>query len=203
MAKQLMHPSGLFGRYVMGRVLNRLTSHHCSLVREELAVGAKDRVLEVGFGGGALLAQLCQEAPEGFVAGVDVSDEMLAAVKRRLRSRIASGQLAVRHASVESLPFGDAEFDKACTVNTTYFWQDLAAGLSELRRVLRRDGRLVLGFVSADDMVRDGLDRHGFACHSPEQLTAAVAAASFRVRRLRSGSDSRGTFHVLAAERAG
>ena len=63
--------------------------------------------------------------------------------------------------------------------------------------------RLVLGFVSPDDIRRDGLDRHGFAHHSPEQLTEALGVASFTVGQLRSGSDSRGTIYVSTAERAG
>jgi SAM-dependent methyltransferase len=127
---------------------------------------------------------------------------MLALATTRLRKPIAAGRVVLQRGTVEALPFGDARFDKDCSVNTTYFWRDLATGLSEFKRVLRPAGHLVLGFVSADDMVRDGLDRHGFACHSTEELQAAVAAASFDVRQLRSGSDSRGTFYVLTAERA-
>jgi arsenite methyltransferase len=203
MARQLGRPSGWFGRYVMGRLLNRKTALHNELVRLELAVAPGDRVLEVGFGGAALLERLGNEATSGLVAGVEVSDEMLALATKRLRNAITAGRVVLKRGSIEALPFGDAEFDKACSVNTTYFWPDLAGGLAELRRVIRPGGRLVLGFVSAADMVRDGLDRHGFACHSTEQLQAAIVAASFSQRNLRSGSDSRGTFHVLAAERAG
>jgi ubiquinone/menaquinone biosynthesis C-methylase UbiE len=187
----------------MGRFLNRKTAAHNELVRQEQAVVSSDRVLEVGFGGAALLERLGEEVTSGFVAGVEVSEEMLALAARRLRRAIATGRVGVKRGSIEALPFAEAEFDKACSVNTTYFWPDLAAGLAELRRVVRPGGRLVLGFVSADDMVRDGLDRHGFACHSTEQLTAAVEAASFSLGRVSSGSDSRGTFYVLTAERVG
>jgi arsenite methyltransferase len=203
MARQLTRPSGLFGRYVMGPLLNRRTSRHCGVVREALAVGAADRVLEVGFGGAALLGLLCQDASKGSIAGVEVSDEMLAAARRRLRGPLASGRLTLARASVESLPFADAEFDKACSVNTTYFWPDLGRGLAELSRVTRRGGRLVLGFVAPQDLLRAGLDRHGFSPHSPEVLSAALSASGFEPQELRSGSDSRGTFFVLCAERAG
>jgi arsenite methyltransferase len=202
-ARQLGRPSGWFGRYVMGRFLNRKTAAHNEVVRQELAVAPEDRVLEVGFGGAALLERLSAEVSHGHVVGVEISDEMLALGRKRLRGPIAAGRVVLRRGSVEALPCGDGEFDKACTVNTTYFWPDLAAGLSELRRVLRPGGRLVVGFVSPDDIVRDGLHRHGFARHSTEELTIALRVASFSVGQLRSGSDSRGTFYVLAAERAG
>ncbi len=202
-AKQLGRPSGWFGRYVMGRFLNRKTAAHNEMVRQELAPAPGDRVLEVGFGGAALLERLSAEVSNGSVAGVEISDEMLALARKRLRGPIAAGRVVLTRGSVEALPFGDEEFDKACTVNTTYFWSDLGAGLSEVRRVLRPGGRLVVGFVSPDDIVRDGLHRHGFALHSAEELEVALQAASFTVGRLRSGLDSRGTFYVLAAERAG
>ncbi len=203
MARQLGRPSGWFGRHVMGRFLNRKTAAHNEMVRQELAVVPGDRVLEVGFGGAALLERLSAEVSPGIVAGVELSDEMLEQAKRRLHEAIAAGSVVLEHGSVEALPFGDAEFDKACSVNTTYFWRDLAGGLSELRRVLRPGGRLVLGFVSPDDIRRDGLDRHGFAHHSPEQLTEALGVSSFAVGHLRSGCDSRGTFYVMTAERDG
>jgi SAM-dependent methyltransferase len=168
----------------MGRFLNRTTAAHNGVVRQELAVVSGDRVLEVGFGGAALLERLCGEASPGSVAGIEPSDEMLALATKRLRKPTAAGRVVLRRGSVETLPFGDAQFDKACSVNTTYFWPGFAAGLSEFRRVLRPGGRLVLGFVSADDIVRAGLDRHGFAYHSTEQLEAAGA----RGRLVRRGA---------------
>jgi SAM-dependent methyltransferase len=45
-------------------------------------------------------------------------------------------------AAAESLPFADASFDAAMGVLTMHHWTDLAAGLSELRRVATR--RVVL-----------------------------------------------------------
>ena len=36
-----------------------------------------------------------------------------------------------------ALPYGDASFDKAFTVNTVYFWSDPTRGCSEILRVLQ------------------------------------------------------------------
>ena len=201
MARQLARPSGWFGRHVMGRFLNRKTAAHNDMVRRELGVAPSDRVLEIGFGGAALLEQLGTEARDGTAVGVEVSDEMLASGNKRLRKLVATGRVVLKQASAEALPFADEEFDKACTVNTTYFWPDLHAGLSEVRRVLRPGGRLVVGFMAPEEIIREGLHRHGFSLHSPEELALALRAASFTVGELRSGSDSRGTFYVLTAVR--
>jgi arsenite methyltransferase len=201
LARQLARPSGLFGRYLMGRFLNRKTADHNAMVLEDLGVEPKSRVLEVGFGGGALLENICQKASSGLVSGLDLSEEMLALARARLRGLIESGRLEVRQGSVESLPYRDGEFDLACSVNTTYFWPDLARGLAEFHRVIRPGGRLVLGFVAVEDITRAGLDRHGFLRHSPDELKAALVAAGFRPGSLRSGTDTRGTFYSLSVER--
>lgn len=202
MAKQLGHPSGWFGRYVMGRFLNRTTAVHNGLVRRELAVCPGDRVLEVGFGGAALLERLGREAAPGLAAGVEISEEMLARAAKRLRKAIAAGCIVLKRGSAGALPFDDAEFDKACTVNTIYFWPDLVAGFSELGRVLRPGGRLVTGFDSAEDLVRAGLHRQGFACYPVQQVELALVDASFEVSQLRTGTDAWGMFHVITAIRA-
>ncbi len=202
LARQLAHPSGFFGRFVMGRFLNRTTADHTAMVFDDLQVMPASRVLEVGFGGGALLERLCVAASGGFVAGVEVSHEMLARARSRLGRDIDSGRLDIAEASVERLPYADASFDRACTVNTTYFWPDLAAGLRELHRVLRPGGRLVVGFVSPEDMRRDGLHTQGFSMHSPAELAKALALAGFSPGPLRSGHDRRGQFYSLVAARA-
>jgi hypothetical protein len=49
LARQLALPSGLFGRLVMARFLNRLNSHHNDMVLKDLALESSSRVLEVGF----------------------------------------------------------------------------------------------------------------------------------------------------------
>jgi arsenite methyltransferase len=201
LARQLARPSGLFGRYMMGRFLNRKTADHNALVLEDLAVQPNSRVLEVGFGGGALLEHICERASSGLVSGLEVSEEMLALARARLRPLIGSGRLEVRLGTVESLPYRDGEFALGCSVNTTYFWPDLARGLAEFHRVTRPGGRLVLGFVAAEDLTRAGLDRHGFLGHSADELMAALLAAGFQPGSLRSGTDTRGTFCSLTAER--
>jgi SAM-dependent methyltransferase len=48
------------------------------------------------------------------------------------------GAAPVVRAAAEALPFGDATFDAALAVATIHHWEDLAAGLAELRRVASR-----------------------------------------------------------------
>jgi ubiquinone/menaquinone biosynthesis C-methylase UbiE len=81
---------------------------------------------------------------------------------------------------VQQLPWEDGAFDAALGVHTLYFWRDVGAALTEIRRALRPGGRLALGFVSADerpDPQRYPSDVYRF--QTREALADALAAAGF------------------------
>ena len=202
LADQLARPRGLFGRLLMGRFLNALNSDFNNLILQDLAIEPTSRVLEVGFGGGALLRSLCDRSSMGFVAGLELSDEMVARSRLLLRNQIDAGRLELRQGSVESMPFEDEQFDRACAVNAIYFWPDLVSAMREFRRILRPGGLLVLGFLSEEDIGRAGLDRHGFQRHAPDAIEKALQATEFETVSLNSGSDTRGTYFSLVARRS-
>ena len=202
LAKQLARPSGFFGRFVLGRLLNVLNSAHNQLVLEQLAINSADRVLEVGFGGGALLERIVQLVPDGSVAGVEISEEMISNARLRFRAQIGAGRLELRYGKVELLPYPDSSFDKACSVNTIYFWPDLDVALREFSRVICPGGMLVLGFTSNDYLRRFGLDQLGFLLRSSDELAVALAAQGFRPGLLQSGLDMRGAYFAFPAVRS-
>jgi SAM-dependent methyltransferase len=75
------------------------------------------------------------------VVGVDVSPEMLA----RARSRVP--EAAMIEADLQHIPAGDAAFDLVVSGLALAHLADLAAGVGELARVLRRGGRLVISVL--------------------------------------------------------
>jgi 2-polyprenyl-3-methyl-5-hydroxy-6-metoxy-1,4-benzoquinol methylase len=96
-----------------------------------------DRVLDVGCGEGHLTAEL---ADAGFsVVGIDVAEEPL----RRARARRSA--LDLRVVPVEGpWPLGDASFDLVWAGETIEHVANTAGWLSEVRRVLRSGGSLLL-----------------------------------------------------------
>jgi arsenite methyltransferase len=201
LADQLAHPKGLFGRLFMGRFLNVLNSDFNNLILQDLAIEPTSRVLEVGFGGGALLQSICDRTPLGFVAGLELSEEMIARSRLLLHGQIDAGRLELRQGRVESMPFENEQFDRARAVNTIYFWPDLGGAMREFRRILRPGGRLVLGFLSDQDIGRAGLDRYGFQRHPADAIEKALKETEFEAVSLNSGSDTRGTYFSLVARR--
>lgn len=92
--------------------------------------------LEIGVGTGRFAA------PLGVEVGLDPAAAMLARARQR-GIRVAQG-------IAEALPFADHSFDYALMVVVLSFLDDPAAGLAEIRRVLRLAGTLLIGFIDRD-----------------------------------------------------
>jgi arsenite methyltransferase len=144
----------------------------------ELGVSDQDRVLEVGFGGGALLRALL-DATSGQVVGADVSDAALARGRRRFAAELAEGRLLLLHSSAEALPIPDASADKAVSVNSLYFWPDIEGALAEFARVVRPGGRLSLCFEPPEELRKWPGHRYGFRLLEVETIKALLEAAGF------------------------
>jgi ubiquinone/menaquinone biosynthesis C-methylase UbiE len=204
-ADQLRNPSGVFGRVVMSRFFDRSSRAINQLTMRSLTLAPTDRVLEVGFGAGDLIAHMAPVVREGLVAGVDVSPDMVAVGAKRLASLVKSGRVELRCASVEALPYEDGHFTKACTVNTIYFWPEPEVALEELRRVLRPGGTLVIGFSPAEAMRKmpKRLTEHGFTLYEPEEMRRLLEHAGFGGIGMAPGSGPRGEFVCAVATKRG
>jgi arsenite methyltransferase len=190
MARQLAHPSGLFGRLFTARWLDKANVAMNKLTLDQLSIKPEDRVLEVGFGGGDLLEQILSTQPSKYVAGIDLSVDMVNVVRRRLRRYILDGKAEVRCGDIEALPFGDGEFTKLCSVNTLYFWRDPSAALAECRRVLKRDGRILLCFNSKEDLALWPGHKHGFRLYDLAEVEDLLKLAGFTAIEVTSAKDS-------------
>jgi SAM-dependent methyltransferase len=111
-------------------------------------------VLEVGPGPGVLLGMLARTARH--VTAVEPSREMRALVIRAHARAIADGRLDVRAGDAGATGLPESAVDLVVSVNTVAIWPDLDAGVAELRRVLRPDGRLVLSWHGGERPTRVG-----------------------------------------------
>ena len=172
---------------VLGRVGGRLMSLDRGLpawVLDILDVDPSDSVLEVGSGPGVGLELAAARAHEGRVVGVDPSETMLAMAHRRNRARIEVGRVELRLGTVDKLPFDDAAFDKAMTMNSLHLWPDPVAGLREVRRTLRTGGRIAVAITRFSYASPDRFEQHlidsGFAdirVYTGDQGTCALGRA--------------------------
>lgn len=138
--KQLGHPSGLTGRLIL-RMLNRVNSNMNSHALAALDIRAQDKVLEIGFGGGALMADILAAEQSILATGCDISKLAVRSARRRFK---ADKRARFEHISGENLPYDNSQFTKVVGVNVIYFWQDQRKLLGEVLRVLENGGRVVI-----------------------------------------------------------
>ncbi|CAM4217230.1 Ubiquinone/menaquinone biosynthesis methyltransferase ubiE [Mycobacterium basiliense] len=113
------------------------------------------RVLEVSFGTGWLLTRY---AANFETHGVDLNERMVHIARRNLQRAGVVAEL--RRANVEQLPYPDGLFDTV--VNTMAFsgYPDGERAMSELSRMLRPQGRIVLvdiGYPRNGNLLGSGL----------------------------------------------
>jgi SAM-dependent methyltransferase len=120
---------------------------------ELMAIPVRARVLDVGCGSGWATRLLAEKARDGRVVGVDIADEM---IKLARESSTLFSNVEFQVASAERLPFGDGEFTHAFSMESLYYYADIAGALREIQRVLKPGGL----FVTVVDLYRENLPSH-------------------------------------------
>jgi demethylmenaquinone methyltransferase/2-methoxy-6-polyprenyl-1,4-benzoquinol methylase len=107
----------------------------------ELSPGG--RALDVATGTGDLALELANRvAPGGEVVGVDFSEKMLELARAKAGARVP--RVRFEHGNALALDYADAEFDAAAVGFGARNFSDLQRGLSEMARVVRPGGRVVV-----------------------------------------------------------
>lgn len=137
-------PTGWLGR-LAGWIMTRKNLPLNRLAVQTMEARAGEHVLEIGFGPGCALALLSAAVgPDGLVAGVDRSPEMLAAATRRNRPAVHGGRMRLTTGTADQLAWPEASFDRVLSVSNVQFWQPATRSLAEILRVLKPRGRLVI-----------------------------------------------------------
>lgn len=175
-SRQSGHPTGLIGR-IFGRAMVKDTAAANDLAIELLELHQPATVLEIGFGQGRTAAVLIQQRHR--VLGVDPSTTMVAQATARNRAASRDGRATLVHGDGITIPFADHTADAAFTVHTIYFMPDPAATLTDVARVLRPGGRLVIACRTSDTPFPAWMDPDIYRVPTLTQLDAMLHAAGY------------------------
>ena len=131
------------------------------------------KILDVGCGTGANLEMLAQF---GVSEGVDVSDDALEFCKKK--------GLKVHRGLAEQLPFEDESFDVVTALDVVEHLDDDVAGLKEMNRVLKNDGRTLI-FVPAFMWlwgVQDDISNHRIR-YTRKEIVDRLKSVGFEIER--------------------
>jgi ubiquinone/menaquinone biosynthesis C-methylase UbiE len=198
MAAQLRQPTGWFGSLFLSRMMNRVNRQIIDSTLELLDFQPQHHVLEIGFGGGSALTRLSQRLTSGLATGVDFSAGVVRQAESRFQREIAAGRVRVLLGDVSQLPFADAAFDRAFTINTIYFWPDTLQGLGEVRRVLKDGGIAIIALRAKETMQKYSITKYGFRLFSAQDMDALLRQAGFRNVRIEQRHQGEFISEILA-----
>lgn len=161
--------SGLCRSWVQSRRVKQIGKH-----------GQVGRALDIGCGTGDLLLTLQKKGWETY--GVETSENGAKIARKRLGQQIYNKELVECH-------FPDEHFDLIVLWHVLEHLLEPKRDLAEIRRVLKKDGGLVLALPNADSLLARFCRRHWYhwdvprhLCHySPKTLNRLLHEAGFAI----------------------
>ena len=176
---QARKPSGIIGRFLMTKIFNDGNAELNSFVKAMLGLQEENKVLEIGFGPGKLINEMAAITTDGVVTGIDFSQVMLEKASELNKQYISKGKVILCKGECSSLPFDNESFDKLCSINTLYFWKEPDTNFSEMFRVIKSGGKIVIGFRDDKQMKNLNLSADVFSYYSQEDVVNMLAEAGF------------------------
>jgi SAM-dependent methyltransferase len=180
LGSQLRNPSGHAGS-IVGWLMGWINDEPNRLAIDALDPGPGESVLELGFGPGWGLRTIAARARGARVYGVDQSARMLQQAQRMNEVAVSRRRMVLVRGAFSPLPWIDEMFHKVLLVNVVYFFDADGRDISEIYRVLRSGGRLVIYVTSRETMKKwpfAGPDTH--RTFDARDLASLLENAGFR-----------------------
>ena len=113
------------------------------LLLERAAIGAGERVLDIGCGGGAIVCEAARRCAPGQAMGIDLSPQLVEIARRRA-DREGLGNVEFRHGDAQTMALGPGAFDVAISRYGVMFFEDPLAAFTGFAMALAPGGRLVM-----------------------------------------------------------
>lgn len=143
--------------------------HEMELVMELAAPKAGEKVLDVGVGTGIFALELLRHGVD--LVGIDISEKMLDAARSK-------GVGNVRLGDAVSLDFPAESFDLVISITALEFIGDYEKAISEMMRVCRKGGRVVVGTLGSGSLW--ALKRSRAARNDPDSVFRHARFYSFK-----------------------
>ena len=178
LAAQLRKPHGFMARKV-GQQMNAVNRSLYEGAWKALELNDGMCVLEIGFGNGLFFGELLKLGKGLTLHGLDFSQEMVQQATANNPALISSGTLSLVHGASDRMPFADAQFDRVFCINVIYFWDDPAAHLREVRRVLKPGGTFTAVLRKRSSMEKLPFASHGFTMYEQADWEQVLRANGF------------------------
>jgi demethylmenaquinone methyltransferase/2-methoxy-6-polyprenyl-1,4-benzoquinol methylase len=111
---------------------------------KELEATQPKRILDVATGTADVTIMMAKQLKVDKIIGMDISKEMLAVGRKKVLKKELADTITLEHGDSENLPYEDNSFDAATVAFGVRNFEDLKKGLSEIKRVIKPGGQLVV-----------------------------------------------------------
>ncbi len=185
--RQLSFPEGARG-VEMGVMMNETNINMTMASIEALDPKPNDTILEPGHGNGGHIPRLLSLAPGLHYTGLEISPTMHEEA-RKLTAAVPAGRIHLQCYDGLRIPFPDEAFDKIFTVNTIYFWKNPKAMMTELSRVVKRNGIVVITYANKDFMKHLPFVGDRFRLYDDDDLRALVDDSPLHAKNITHHSE--------------
>ena len=169
-SKQAKEPFGWVGKVIMSKVFDYGNTFLNTFMLEVLALKENDHILEIGFGTGKLIFNMAKLINGGLIEGIDISNTMLVMAKKKTKKHIDTGKVIINQGDFENFTYNDNSFDKICSSNTIYFWQNPDIYIKKIQRILKPGGKVVLAFEDKEQLEKRTLDSEIFKFYGLDEI---------------------------------
>lgn len=150
-------------------------------------IDSQSTVLDIACGTGEFERLLLGKNPTQRITGIDISEKMLDIAKEKYR---VYSNVEFHQTSANSLPFASHTFDVAVCANAFHYFEQPLVALSEIKRVLKPNGKLIILDWNKDflicricDWILQIFDPAHQQCYTQEELHQLLISANFNICR--------------------
>jgi ubiquinone/menaquinone biosynthesis C-methylase UbiE len=183
-------PHGWFGSAI-GTRMSRQHQPEMEWTLTLLRIQPQGHILEIGCGAGKAIERVAELVSQGQICGIDLSPTMIRVARRRNHRNVIAGKVDLYQGTVVALPFAHQQFDAIFSIHSVYFWPDQHQALSEVYRVLKPQGSIVLTFSPGTISAHEDLIAPPGRARLQESISADMARIGFTTVTLHHGPQSR------------
>ena len=134
-----------------------------------------DVVLDIGCGSGNSCRTAAAVVTGGRVIGIDPTSAMIRIAKEESENCPYKNRIQFMDGSAEAVPLENSSVTTAMAINSLHHWDDIDAGLNEVKRVLLPEGH----FFIADELKKDGTTHGDGLLADPAQIEYLLEKTDF------------------------